>query len=300
MLKYITNYSLEDYHNEELELFKEDSRFKLNRYSNTFPADYVPKNVQAIYLPVYEIKLLRMISNRAKKNYPVLIATRKEMMETIAHSVHIEYVKGSSKSDEKQQGLYFVELSENNGNILLGEFINEDSGVFNIYDSKGYIKGKAMIDEYLAAKGLRVKSEGEYMKIARLCAKNFPAGASDFEIRCLFYNAVARSSAEKYLDPNLSDIGSRPDSKIQVEGLKFKKKARIQHYRERINVSVTRNDLARIKSLASDVSMKTSSLVRKTLLTVMDEAEKLSDEKEIDLNTAFNQVMERVHQKHSE
>ncbi len=300
MLRYITSYSLEDYHNEELELFKEDSRFKLNRYSNTFPADYVPKNVQSIYLPVYEIKLLRLISNRAKKNYPVLIATRKEMMETIAHSVHIEYVKGSGKSDEKQQGLYFVELNVNDGNVLLGEFINEDSGVFNIYNSKGYIKGKIMIDEYLAGKGLRVKSEGEYIKIAKLCSKHLPAGASDFEIRCLFYNAVARSSAEKYLDPHLSEIGSEPGFKIQVEGFEFKKKARIQHYHDRINVSVTKNDLVRIKSLASDVSMKTSSFVRKTLLTVLDETEKLSSEKDIDLNIAFNQVMERVHQIQSE
>ena len=302
MLRYITSHDLEGYHEEELEIFREDPRFSLNRYSNVFPADYTPLNVQAIYLPVYEIKLLKLIADRARKNYPVLVAARREMMETIAHSVHIESVDGLSSSKKKQPGLFFVEIleGEEEDDFHLGEFINEDSGVFNIYDQKGYIKGKRMIDEYLASRELKVKSEGEYMKIARLCSDKAPKDASDFEIRCRFYNAVARSSAEKYLDPHLKHMGDDLKSKILVEKLELRKKARTQHYNDRINISVTRRDLERIRLLANATSMKTSSLVRKTFMTILDETEKLSNEKGIDPDTALEQILERVHQNHSE
>ena len=298
MLRYITTYSLEDYHEEQLELFKEDPRFTLNRYSSTFPANYAPLNVQAIYLPVYEIKLLRMIGERAKKNYPVLVVTRKEMMETIAHSVHIESVKAPDGSEKP--GIFFVELLDDGKRYSFGEFINEDSGVFNIYNCKGYIKGKALIDEYLANRGLKVKSEGEYIKIARLCGEKFSAKASDFEVRCRYYNAVARSSAEQYLDPHIGQFAENAKAKIQIERLEYKKKERVQHYNERINVSITAKDLERIKSLAKASSLKTSALLRKAFMVILDEAEKLSQKEAIDKSEALEQILERVHQSQSE
>ena len=68
--------------------------------------------MRTLYLPVYEIKLLKRIADEARaRNLPILIAARKEMMETLSHCVHIESVQ-NGKDGSSQPGLWFIELTE--------------------------------------------------------------------------------------------------------------------------------------------------------------------------------------------
>ena len=112
MLHYVTNTSLNNYRENETALFASDGRFKIleKSYENLFPATYESNGAPAIYMPVYEIKTLKRIADLAKtKDRGFVIVTRKAMMETISHCLHIESIEDPETRDPSP-GLWFVEL----------------------------------------------------------------------------------------------------------------------------------------------------------------------------------------------
>ena len=281
MLNFITHYSLNSYHDLEVELFSEDERFRLVDGSNLFPAVYDPLGVSAIYLPVYDIKILKMIADRAKKeNYSVVIAARREMMETISHCVHIESVNDSVEQ-KRVAGLWFVEVNETDDAITLGDFLDENSGVFNIYDERGYIKGRKMIDDYFLEKKQKLKSEGEYIKLAKLCDTPAKKSMSDFEIRCRFYNRIARKSAERFIKPHLNDIGYEPSCAVQVADIKTTNRKKLAPVSKTVSVTVSVATRNHLRSLASKKNANVTNLTRKMIATCLARAERIAQEKGI-------------------
>ena len=302
MLDYITTYSLEDYHAEELALFEEDSRFSLNKGFNLFPASYKPLGVRAIYLPVYDIKLLKRIADDAKiHNYRVVIATRREMMDTISHCVHIDSVKTSNRKKPEMPGLFFVELKETSDNVTLDTFINEDSGVFKIYTQRGRIKGKSMIYVYLSEKhGVELRTEGEYTKLAKLCMAQ-PSDTdsktmTDTEIRCRFYNKVARSKPEDILKPYIDKIGEGETFDIQASPITEKeKKPRRQNYRKRISTLITVADKARFHAACTSLGLSSASLARQMIVRTLDAAQEIAESQEKDIGEGMQIVLSKLH-----
>ena len=290
MLNFITHYSLNSYHDLEIELFEEDERFRLVDGSNLFPAVYDPLGVSAIYLPVYDIKILKMIADRARKdNYSVVIATRREMMETISHCVHIESVNDAVEQ-KRVAGLWFVEVKETDESIFLGDFLDENSGVFNIYDDHGYIKGRKMIDDYFQKTNQKLKSEGEYIKLARLCDDPAKNDMPDFEVRCRFYNHIARKSAEKYIEPHLKDIGYDSNCSVQITDITEKKSKRLAPTSKTVTVTVPVATRRRLRSLAAAKNANDTHLTRKMINTCLARAEKIAKEKGISEAEALDVV----------
>ena len=302
MLDYITTYSLEDYRKEELALFNEDPRFSLSKGISLFPANYTPNRVRAIYLPVYDIKLLKRIADDAKDhNYPVMIAAKREMMDTISHCVHIEGMKTGDKTNPVKSGLFFVELKETENSISLDTFINEDSGVFKIYTQRGRIKGKSMIYVYLSEKhGIELKTEGEYTKLAKLCmgqpstADNSPM--TDSEILCRFYNKVAKSNPEDILKPYFEKIKKGEPCDIQVSPIeKEGKKERRHNYLKQVKTNLTISDNSRFKEVSNSLNISSASLARQIIVAALDAAQDVADSQETDIGEAMQIVLSKMH-----
>ena len=287
MLNFLTHSTLESCHELELELFREDGRFSITKGSNLFPAVYEPLGVRAIYLPVYDIKLMRMIALRARKNIPVVICTERTMMETISHCVHIESVEDAEK--KRVPGLWFIETREEGDSIRLGELVDENSGVFSIYDNKGYIRGRKMIDDWYLKQGYRLKSEGEYIRLARLCLPD-REGASDFEMRTRFYNAVARSSVEQILKPYEPFIGTGEDAKVRLTETDPKKFERLPRLSRMVTCALPAKEKEELRRLAGSCGIAVSPLLRKTIRIVLNKTKQISRDRGISEKEALNAV----------
>lgn len=291
MLNYITSHSLEEWKKESDELFAKDERFDLDQRSQLYQTTYLPLSVRAIYLPVYEIKLLKKIADEARfKNLPIVIATRKEMMETLSHCVHIESVKSASDGSIKP-GLWFIELKEGEEGTALGELVDEKSGVYHIYSRKGYIAGRVQADSYLFFLGYQIEGKREYLKLAKLCMEQKDETASDYEICCRFFNAVFRLGAEEFLAPIKNRLSIEGDSPIRLVQAKLREKKRIQHNTKMLGIYITGAFKKQLASLSSEMHISASALSRRILQSAISDAERKAEEKGISVSAALNEVL---------
>ena len=294
MLSYITSHSLEEWKEEGDRLFAEDGRFELDQKQWLYRATYLPLSVRALYLPVYEIKLLKRIADEARaRNLPILIAARKEMMETLSHCVHIESVQ-SGKDGSSQPGLWFIELTEEGDSIALGDLIDEKSGVFHIYNRNGYIAGRQMIDSCLASMGYKIASEKEYLELAKISMDQKDLAGDDYEIRCRFFNAVARSGAAEFIAPFKDRLGIEGDSPVKLIEAKPKEKKRVQHSTKTLGIYTTGEFKKQLDKLSNDMNTSTSALSRRILQTVVRKAGDTAEEKGISMKDALNILLSDI------
>lgn len=312
MLSFITHYTLEEYHNLEIEMFNEDKNFSIKEGSNLLPAVYSRLNVRAIYLPVYDIKLLKFLSERAKKNVGIVICARREMMETIAHCVHIESIEDTSEQ-RRVPGLWFVEAQETEDEIKLADsenLISESDGVFSIYDNKGFIKGRKMLDDYYLKRNQKLKSEGEYLKLAKTWyeSSSSPKGSlarkkednnsskskeqnqKDFEIRTRFYNAIARSSVEEVLAGLTPHIGTGSGSNVVLSEIDPKSLEKSPRLSRTISCVLPVNERDELKHLADKCDVAVSPLLRTLVNAATKEVKRISKEKGISEKEALSVV----------
>ena len=294
-LNYIANYSIEDYYDEEKDLFLNDTseRFIPSPSSNLFPAIFDDLNISSIYLPVYEIKLLHKISEEFRKNNRALVVCcYKNMFETISHCLRLSTIVGVDKN-KSLPGLYFVEVKEvvnkktKETEIKLGDIYNYKSGEFNLYDEYGYIKGKRILDEYLKSNSnIKLNSEKEYGILA--AASNNDSGIlkkdesnkSDSTIsKTRLYNNIAISSNPNkycaylmsYIDKTGKQEGYASASEILPPAPKEKKIS--NNYQLQISLSL---DLkSRIRKIANKHSISSSALIRQAVSTAIKAAEDL-------------------------
>ena len=311
MLKYLTSHSLESYHSEEVELFKTDKRFEVDAdEKGLFPAHFLPLKAPSIFMPVYEIKTLNKIANYNKEDgYPFVIVTRKEMMDTISHCLRINTntevkIGGFSTTP----GLWFVELVEKSGVYSLGKLIDEISGDFNLYNENGYIAGKKMIDDYLAMQDLKIKTEGEYLKLAKLVVQD--KNLSDFQLKAQFYNAIARLDAKTYIDPLKEKMGEGASFAVQVVPIEIKQEQRkyVKHNNALVQVCLTPELKERTKHIAYLRTLKgnkknnsffktntgSSALIREILVTVLKEVDEVVKKEGINESQALDVVLAKL------
>jgi len=294
MLSYITSHSLEEWKEEGDRLFAEDGRFELDQKQRLYRATYLPLSVRALYLPVYEIKLLKRIADEARaRNLPVLIAARKEMMETLSHCVHIESVQ-SGKDGSSQPGLWFIEPTEEGDNIVLGDLVDEKSGVFHIYNRNGYIAGRQMIDSCMASMGYKIASEKEYLELAKISMDQKDLAGDDYEIRCRFFNAVARSGAAEFIAPFKDRLSTEGGSPVKLIEAKPKEKKRVQHSTKTLGIYTTGEFKKQLDKLSNDMNTSTSALSRRILQTVVRKAGDTAEEKGISMKDALSGLLSSI------
>ncbi len=294
MLHYITTHSLETWQKEGEGLFAADGRFELDQKPQLYRATYLPLSVRAIFMPVYEIKILKRIADEARsRNLPILIAAEREMMETLSHCVHIESIS-DAKDGSLKPGLWFIELKEEDGKYSLGELIDEKSGVYHIYDRKGCISGKEQIDSYLFAAGFRVRSEREYLSLAKTCLNRKDLRGNDYEIRCRFFNLIARSGAGKFIAPIKEQLSTEEDSPIKLTETRPKQIKRIGHSTKIMGIYTTASFKSQLDRLSKDMDTTTSALSRKILQSVVRSAEENAKEKGIPLADALNGLLHDI------
>lgn len=291
MLQYLCLYSLEDYHQEELELFSEDERFRLASNSNLFPATYTLLNLPSIYIPVYEIKLLNKLSlefNKSKK--PLLVCCQKEMMETISHCLRI-YSGGIDEQGKTKPGLFFVEVKEKNNETTLGKFYNPSSGVYNVYDEDGFIKGRRLIDNYLFVRNMKINSEKDYTTLAENLRRGTGSNEiSDFELKAKMYNNIAYYlRANEYIQKIIDEFGDDKDTKGTVYIVPLKTKSKYQKVvinKEQLQISLSAEIKRKVRHMADKKSISSSALIRQAVTTLIDGADML--EKKYDFNSTSN------------
>ena len=314
MLRYITSHSLESYHKEEVELFRSDKRFSLidGVGENVYPAYFEPLRSRAIMMPVYEIMTLNRLAYINKKDGdPFVIVTKREMMDTISHCLRIQTnSKVKIKNHNVAPGLFFIELLEEDGKYYLGNsIIDERSGKFNVYDENGFIMGKKMIDDYLAEQGIKIKSEAEYLKLAKLVIKN-TEGYSDFQLKARFYTAVARSSAELWIDDLKDKMGEGASFAVQIAPIEIKQEKRkyIRHNNERLYLYLTPELKEKTKHIAYLKTLKenknnnpfyktntgSSALIREILVTVLKDVDRVVEQEGINESQALDVVLAKL------
>lgn len=133
-LAYLVSNSLEDYLMEAQSITQlndqlENNIYKENKNNIIFPLHLIVDNqkVQIMYLPVYELTSLLLVKN---SNSIPLIVTKENMTKVISHITHKQHL--------------FMDIDTRQ---LL------DDNVSLIFNSKGYNKGKKVLEEYLHNKG---------------------------------------------------------------------------------------------------------------------------------------------------
>lgn len=280
MLQYLCLYSLEDYHDEEVALFSENpDMFKLTNMSNLYPATYTLYKIPAIYIPVYEIKLLNKISEQmSEHNSALVVCCKKEMMETISHCLRM--YNGGDDDGKIFPALYFFEVVDDGDETKLKEkMYNPGSGLYNVYDREGYIKGRRMIDEYLARKNLKINSEVDYAILARKIRRgNSSNESSDFEVKAKMYNNIAYyPEAESYIQKIINmygDESNNPDT-VYIVPINKKEKVKRIHYNKTLDISMSPDLKRKINHTAKDLSVSSSSVVRQAVTEIMALSERL-------------------------
>ncbi|MBQ6148497.1 MAG: hypothetical protein IJI83_03010 [Oscillospiraceae bacterium] len=296
MLHYIVTKPLEQYVEESESLFSADKRFVPSKESSIFKATYGKDEIPAVYLPVYEIKTLRYLSQVGKgekRQFPLLVACRKSMMETVAHCLHRDCISYQGQ-DREYPGLYFVELfNDGDDKPRLGKIYDEKAGVFNIYDSDGYIKGKRLIDEYLKTGGRKLKGEADYALLARSIMAPLDRDESDTSLKSRFYAAVARSKPEKrneLLNKAIEASGAR----IEI----FDKDRQLEKTGKRSYVSLSvyfrKEDLKMIDKLMDEIGSNRSAFLRRLAVTSAARILELSDQEGITRREAYQRVIEMM------
>lgn len=170
-LDYLCTNTLETWKEESLDLFKTNPKYFIKTNNPIFPyVEHVgERKIPAIYLPVYDVKILRTLS---EKDYSSTVATYEDMIETIAHSTR------------KQHRFYDADFYLEDKKIVARLF---DKDATYIYDYSGYIKGELMIRDYLEEQGLEVVDKYIYSKLPTLCGH---------EQSTVFYNKIARGELD--------------------------------------------------------------------------------------------------------
>ena len=295
-LNYIANYSIEEYYDEEKELLFNDSdeRFIPSPTSNLFPAIYENLNISAIYLPVYEIKLLNKISQEFRKNNRALVVcTYKSMFETISHCLRIDTV-GKDESGNNLPGLYFIEVKEvynkqsKATEIKLGNIFNYRSGEFNLYDEYGYIKGKRILDEYLKSHGnIKLNSEKEYGVLAstsrnRTTINRAKTDKSESTLnKTRLYNMIAVTSDPdkycSYLMQHIDETGKSEGCAAASPILPPVPKEKKISNNYQLQISLSADLKSRIRKMANKHSLSSSALIRQAITTALKAAEDLDE-----------------------
>lgn len=291
MLSYLCSYSLEEYHSQELELFNEDDRFVPANNSNLFPSTYKLLNLPSIYLPVYEIKILNKLSNDFNKQQkPLLVCCKKEMMETISHCLRL-YSGGIDEQGKIKPGLFFVEVKETSDTISLGKFYNPTSGMYNVYDEDGYIKGRRLIDDYLFVRKMKINSEVDYTTLAEnLRRGNGSTELSEFELKAKMYNNIAYyQHADDYIQKIIDEYGDDTNVEGTVYIVPLKPKSKYQKVvinKDQIQVSISTDFKRKVRHMADKKSVSSSALIREAVETFLQASDEL--EKHYDFSNANN------------
>lgn len=171
MIDYLCNNTLESWQNESRELFKTNPKYFIKANSPIYPYMELVQNrkVPAIYLPVYDVKMLKRI---AENDFSPTIVTYEDMIETIAHSTR------------KQHRFYDADFYLNNTRMVASLF-DRDSTF--IYDYSGYTKGELILRKYLEAKGKEPINRYIYTKLPSMFG---------YELATEFYNSIARDEMD--------------------------------------------------------------------------------------------------------
>lgn len=171
-------------HIKNTQSIKLDPKYQVRNNINnaTFPISVEYKGLwyYAIFMPIYELTTL--VQLRDKDTYEIII-TFPEMVNTILHITH-------------KQHIFF--------DITTGQLI--DSNDSYIYDADGYIKGKKMIQDYLASMGKSLTA-AQYHKLPTLYSQTPEQ----------FFNSIAEGKIEpskiieliKSFDWTLSDYNPK-------------------------------------------------------------------------------------------
>ena len=170
-LEYLCNNTLESWHNESIELFKTNPKYFIKTNSPIYPYVELVQNrkIPAIYLPVYDVKMLKRI---AENDFSPTVVTYEDMIETIAHSTR------------KQHRFYDADFYLSEVRTVANLF-DKDSTF--IYDYTGYVKGELDIRNYLKEKGKEPTDKYIYSKLPSLFG---------YELSTAFYNSIARGELD--------------------------------------------------------------------------------------------------------
>lgn len=170
-INYLCNNTLESWKNESIELFKTNPKYFTKTSSPIYP--YVElvqgRKIPAIYLPVYDVKMLKRI---AENDFIPTIVTFEDMIETIAHSTR------------KHHRFYDADFYLNDVRTVANLF-DRDSTF--IYDYSGYTKGELMVRQYLEEKGKEATNRYIYAKLPSMFG---------YELATSFYNSIARNELD--------------------------------------------------------------------------------------------------------
>ena len=170
-INYLCNNTLESWQSEARELFKTNPKYFVKANSPIYPYMELVQNrkVPAIYLPVYDVKMLKRI---AENDFVPTILTYEDMIETIAHSTR------------KQHRFYDADFYLN-GTRMVASIFDRDSTF--IYDYSGYTKGEYMLRKYLEEKGKEPTNRYIYTKLPSMFG---------YELATEFYNSIAREEID--------------------------------------------------------------------------------------------------------
>lgn len=231
-LNYLCYNTLEDWHYESLDLFKTNPKYFRKSTNPVYPYVELVDNrkIPAIYLPVYDVCILRSIS---EKEYSPTIVTYEDMLDTIAHSTR------------KKHRFYDADFYKDDVRTVASLF-DEDS--VHSYDYSGYTKGEKRIRQYLEDHGLEPLDKNIFAKLP-----------STFEMDSVsFYNAVAKERI------SLRKIVSSIDT-VETESVKQKR-----NRKKMVGMHASSEHIMRIKKAAKYKGLSVSQYLMKiTYDTIM-------------------------------
>ena len=121
-------------------LFQTATQFETVQSHTMFRGKTKYSNTQAIYIPIYELKQLKEIS---ESNQPIAIITFPEMIDTIAHAIR------------KEAEYYTFDYSENKTSILK----QVDSQTIKQYGQSGYMLGREILEEEMRMAKIKIPSK---------------------------------------------------------------------------------------------------------------------------------------------
>lgn len=165
-LDYLCSNTLESWHKESVELFKTNPKYFIQNINPIYPyIELVGNNkMPSIYLPVYEAKILKEIS---ELNFNPTIVTYEDMLDTIAHATR--------RINRYYDADFYI-----NDKRMVASLFDEDSVLY--YDYSGYTKGELIIRNYLKEHNLAPLDANIYLKLPSLFNMN----------KVDFYNSVAK------------------------------------------------------------------------------------------------------------
>ena len=135
---------------------------------------------------------------------------------------------------------------------------------------------------------------GVYLELAKISMDQKDLAGDDYEIRCRFLNAVARSGAAEFIAPFKDRLGIEGGSPVKLIEAKPKEKKRVQHSTKTLGIYTTGEFKKQLDKLSNDMNTSTSALSRRILQTVVRKAGDTAEEKGISMKDALSNLLSSI------